>query len=152
MANKIQIKRGNKANLPALSDGEFGFCTDTNELYIGNGGTNHSVALTGGSNFIRFDDGTMIEWGQKNFGGVAMTTAWGSFYRSGDLVLDNFPIAFVGTPSVTINGSLSQGSPFTLVCGGGVSSTSPGIYGAAAGTSGGIATCILNYTAIGKWR
>lgn len=35
MANKIQFKRGAKANLPTLSVGEPGFCTDTKELYIG---------------------------------------------------------------------------------------------------------------------
>jgi len=38
MAHKIQIKRGNKANLPTLDVGEFGLCQDTNELFIGNSG------------------------------------------------------------------------------------------------------------------
>ncbi|MFA5527761.1 MAG: hypothetical protein WC996_04025, partial [Peptostreptococcales bacterium] len=36
MAHKIQVKRGNKANLPTLDVGEFGLCQDTNELFIGN--------------------------------------------------------------------------------------------------------------------
>jgi hypothetical protein len=31
----LQFYRGKKANLPALADGEPGFCTDTKELYIG---------------------------------------------------------------------------------------------------------------------
>lgn len=35
MANKIQFKRGTKENLPTLSVGEPGFCTDTKELFIG---------------------------------------------------------------------------------------------------------------------
>ncbi len=38
MAHKIQIKRGNKADLPVLNDGELGLCQDTNELFIGNDG------------------------------------------------------------------------------------------------------------------
>ena len=38
MAHKIQVKRGNKANLPTLDVGEFGLCQDTNELFIGNSG------------------------------------------------------------------------------------------------------------------
>ena len=38
MAHKIQIKRGNKADLPTLDVGEFGLCQDTNELFIGNNG------------------------------------------------------------------------------------------------------------------
>jgi len=38
MAHKIQIKRGDKADLPTLDVGEFGLCQDTNELFIGNSG------------------------------------------------------------------------------------------------------------------
>lgn len=40
MANKIQFKRGIKANLPILNVGEPAFTTDTNEFYIGNGSSN----------------------------------------------------------------------------------------------------------------
>lgn len=36
MVNKIQIKRGKKASLPTLSEGEMALCTDTNEVFIGN--------------------------------------------------------------------------------------------------------------------
>lgn len=32
---KLQIKRGPKAGLPILEQGEFGYALDTNELYIG---------------------------------------------------------------------------------------------------------------------
>lgn len=35
MANTIKIKRGLKENLPTLQIGEPGYCTDTNELFIG---------------------------------------------------------------------------------------------------------------------
>lgn len=35
MANKIKIRRGLKANLPTLSVGEQGLCTDTSEIFIG---------------------------------------------------------------------------------------------------------------------
>lgn len=41
----IQIRKGKKFNLPILKDGELGYCTDTQELYIGFGGRN--VRLTG---------------------------------------------------------------------------------------------------------
>jgi hypothetical protein len=40
VANLIKIKRGLKANLPVLAEGELAFCTDTNELYIGTSGGN----------------------------------------------------------------------------------------------------------------
>ncbi len=44
MANKIQIKRGAKANLPVLSVGEPAFTTDTKEFFIGDGSSNIEFA------------------------------------------------------------------------------------------------------------
>lgn len=41
MAQTILIKRGNKSNLPILKSGEFGFCIDTKEVYIGDGTANY---------------------------------------------------------------------------------------------------------------
>ena len=38
MAHKIQIKRGNKADLPVLNDGEMGLCIDTQEVFVGSNG------------------------------------------------------------------------------------------------------------------
>lgn len=45
MARKLQIRRGAKADLPTLSQGEFGFCTDdgAEELHIGNGSKNIQI-------------------------------------------------------------------------------------------------------------
>jgi hypothetical protein len=64
MASKIQVKRGNRADLPILSDGEFGLCQDTGEIFIGNGGSNikiyPSTALTA-SNVTVDDAGGMFE-------------------------------------------------------------------------------------------
>jgi hypothetical protein len=45
MANKIQIKRGLKTNLPILNSGEPGFCTDTGEVFFGDGSANHQVVM-----------------------------------------------------------------------------------------------------------
>ncbi|MDT3427691.1 hypothetical protein J2Z22_003254 [Paenibacillus forsythiae] len=52
MAQNIRIKRGTKAELAtygALQAGEMGFCTDTKEVYIGDGSSNSMVgrALSG---------------------------------------------------------------------------------------------------------
>jgi hypothetical protein len=44
LANKIQVKRGLKNALPNLSVGEFGFCTDTKELFIGSSAGNVQLA------------------------------------------------------------------------------------------------------------
>ena len=45
MAPKIQVRRGSKAGLPALSPGEFGLTTDTNELFIGGSSGNLQAAM-----------------------------------------------------------------------------------------------------------
>ena len=43
MANQIKIKRGLKGGIPALASGEPGWCTDTFELYVGDGATNRFI-------------------------------------------------------------------------------------------------------------
>lgn len=45
MAKKssMQIKRGYKANLPLLKDGQLAYCKDTKELWIGNDGENEQI-------------------------------------------------------------------------------------------------------------
>ena len=44
MANKIQHKRGLKANLPTLNVAEMGFATDTKELFVGSASGNVQLA------------------------------------------------------------------------------------------------------------
>jgi hypothetical protein len=46
LSQTIQIKRGLKVNLPSLAVGEMGFCTDTKEIYIGDGTSNILVGRT----------------------------------------------------------------------------------------------------------
>lgn len=84
MAQTIQIKRGTRAELAVygvLQEGEMGFCTDTKEVYIGDGTSNSMVGralsgpeasrpaaasvgrvfyVTGGTNtgYLYFDDGS----------------------------------------------------------------------------------------------
>jgi hypothetical protein len=43
MSNTLQVKRGSKASLPTLNAGELGFCTDTHDIYIGDGAANHQL-------------------------------------------------------------------------------------------------------------
>lgn len=45
MANGLKVKRGTKAHIPTLEAGEFGFATDTYELFIGDGASNHQLAM-----------------------------------------------------------------------------------------------------------
>jgi len=43
MAVKIQVKRGIESNIPNLSQGELGFTTDTNKVFVGDGLSNHEI-------------------------------------------------------------------------------------------------------------
>lgn len=84
MAQTILNKRGSKSNLPILKAGEFAFCTDTKEVYIGDGTSNYFVGramsgteaqrpnagdlgrfyrITSGTNigYLYFDNGTAWE-------------------------------------------------------------------------------------------
>ncbi|WP_175413081.1 hypothetical protein [Clostridium sp. AWRP] len=53
MANKIQLRRGLKANLPTLDVGEPAFCTDTKELYIGT--ANGNVKMSDPMDVLKFE-------------------------------------------------------------------------------------------------
>lgn len=43
MANSINFKKGTKGNLSILNQGEPGYCTDTDEAFIGDGAVNHPL-------------------------------------------------------------------------------------------------------------
>lgn len=63
---KIQIKRGDKASLPQLSSGEFGFATDTEELFLGGDDGNLQIPIMG-------DDATLLATGLNDSSGVYLT-------------------------------------------------------------------------------
>ncbi len=46
MARKLQIKRGRKANMPALAEGELGFATDEKKGLYWDGEENVPVSAT----------------------------------------------------------------------------------------------------------
>ena len=50
MPNTLKIKRGIKTSLPTLAAGEPGWCTDTHDLFIGDGTVNR---FAGSPNFSR---------------------------------------------------------------------------------------------------
>ena len=57
---KIKIKRGIKADLPTLEEGELGFTTDTKEVYVGASGGNknviHSNFASKSANYVITDE------------------------------------------------------------------------------------------------
>ena len=73
MANTLQVKRGAKTSLPTLNSGEFGFCTDTYEAFIGDGAANHQLLL-----YDDFDANTILAATTNNTP-VALTIAASTF-------------------------------------------------------------------------
>jgi len=47
MTNILQVRRGAFGDLPTLNAGEIGLCTDTYQVFIGDGATNHEVGMLG---------------------------------------------------------------------------------------------------------
>lgn len=76
MANKIQIRRGQKSNLPSLSQGELAYTTDTKETFVGTGSGNINL---GGSHWYK---GTAMS-------GTSTTTGAYSYSACPDVKLDD---------------------------------------------------------------
>ncbi len=55
MAVKIQVKRGLETNLPTLSQGEFGFTTDSKKVFIGDGSSNIELLSSPNANYLKND-------------------------------------------------------------------------------------------------
>lgn len=69
---------------------------------------------TSGSNengtYIKFDDGTLVCWGNRTFNNVACTVAWGSLYESTTEVdLGTYPYAFYSRPRVSVQCTSGSG-------------------------------------------
>lgn len=47
MSNTVQVRRGAVGDLPTLAQGSFGYCTDTDQVFIGDGATNHELLVLG---------------------------------------------------------------------------------------------------------
>lgn len=84
MANKIQIKRGLKANLPTLSEGEAAFTTDEKKLYIGSNSGNIEIGGNGSTATATYT--------------ATITTTWAG-------------TAAPYTQDITVNGILSSDNP-----------------------------------------
>lgn len=101
MPDLIRVKRGNRANLPTLNDGEFGLAEDTKELFIGTTSGNMKLVsvLTGGSKI--------------QSGSVAYTPTITGFQKLGTVTLpvahSQNPLAIVQATSNSSNISNIEG-------------------------------------------
>ena len=91
MSNTLQIKRGANASLPTLAAGEFGFSTDTKQIYIGDGSNNHELAT------VTYVDNHVTSAVDPIIGAVPIET-------SGDLTVVSNE-SFGGSDELVVNGS-----------------------------------------------
>lgn len=98
---------------------------------------------------IKFSDGTMIATIQVDYSGP-ISTQWGAMYYSNAISLGSWPVAFTGTPYVTIGLRANTDClPGAIKNTSATSAGSTYVYRPASMTS---ATCQVIVTAIGKWQ
>ncbi len=100
MTSKIKIKRGTRAQLPALELAEPGFTTDTKELYIGDGIGN--VKIGGSVDFLGLNDTPSDYIGNEN--SYLQTTSSGIVFvaksTATGFVYTDIPTTVTGTPGM----------------------------------------------------
>lgn len=113
----------------------------------------HDAMPTEGTGYVKYPNGTLVCYGRKNIGTVAITTAWGGLYTHGSagIALDNFPVPFVSTPVVTKTISGASGA-CSLLYSGTPSTTNPGNVGLMRGTDGTLNSVTIDYVAVGRWK
>lgn len=107
MANKIQIRRGLKANLPALDVGEPALCTDTKEVFVGNSGGNVALVTKDAMDSHLGNYILQIPYaaaaGAANAYTVALSPAMAS-YAEGVAVAVKMNVSNTGASTINING------------------------------------------------
>lgn len=104
-----------------------------------------------GAGYIKYSDGTMIQYGQHTFTGLNITTSWGAVYETANVQqFGNWPIAFTEPPIITA--TTVSGQPVFIEGLQGTSETNIGyayIWRPARKEN---ITTKVNYIAIGKWK
>ncbi len=132
----IQILRGKKSGMPTLKQGELGMTTDEVGLYIGDGTTNHQVAMKGSGGGISDDvsdstvdftassSRTLPTTGEKLSGIIGKIVKWLSDLKA---------VAFSGSYNDLSNKPTSMKNPNALTIS--LNGTSQGAYDGSAAKS-----------------
>lgn len=101
-------------------------------------------------NWIKYADGTMIC--TKTISAITpITSPWGALYESGDVILGQFPQAFISNPRVSVTNNSSAGALIEAVMD--VTTTSAGKCWLCRGTSrDSQLPYVLDIIAIGRWK
>lgn len=103
-------------------------------------------------NWIKYADGTMIC--TKTISIITpITSQWGALYESGDVILGQFPQAFISNPRVSVTNNSSSGSGALIEAVFSVTTTSAGKCWLCRGTSrDSPVPYVLDIIAIGRWK
>ncbi len=120
------------------------------------GGVPTGTVIERGSNangeYVRFADGTQICWRAVVESSLAVTTALGTLYRSGDLTSLTFPATFAGAPVVVFRGGFATNPDGWLVVNGSPTATQPTNGAArAVGATSRTEDFRWGYVATGRW-
>lgn len=102
--------------------------------------------------WIKYSDGTMICTKTTSII-TPITSPWGALYESGDVILGQFPQAFISNPRVSVTNNSSSGAGALIEAVFEVTTTSAGKCWLCRGTSRDSQTpYVLDIIAIGKWK
>ena len=109
------------------------------------------IAIDSGAGYIKYSDGTMIQYGRHVFEGVNITTTWGVVYETANaLQFGDWPVSFTDVPIITA--VTASGQPVFLEGLQGTSATNIGFsYLWCPARKENINTTI-DYIAIGPWK
>lgn len=100
--------------------------------------------------YVKYANGLLIQYNTIQQNNITVNTADGSLYRSANIQLGNFPIAFYSTPKIFV---FLQATSYGWVgqCAD-TSSTNAGRISIYRPTSTTSATYSINYMAVGTWK
>lgn len=102
--------------------------------------------------WIKYSDGTMICTKTTSII-TPITSPWGALYESGDVILGQFPQAFISNPRVSVTNNSSSGAGALIEAVFSVTTTSAGKCWLCRGTSRDSQTpYVLDIIAIGRWK
>lgn len=101
-------------------------------------------------NYIKYDDGTLIQWGKRTSQNVACTTAWGALYRSDWSSGIPFPIEFTEVQMCEVYFLAGTYASF-IIMETGPQKTATQPYYIARMTSSTLANVEVGFYAIGRW-
>lgn len=106
---------------------------------------------TDNGDYLLYDDGTLICWGTKEVGSVAITSASGNLFISSALSSISFPRSFIEPPTLNMNVQSASAGCF-LVKNSTPTTNSTGQYYLAHGNSRTANNVVINFHAIGRWK